>query len=270
MAAPLCQERPQQGVRGEVPNPVRPAGRATLHPAPMVLQGFPPTCRRPIIMGGAWALVLAFPFPIPRVRSSEVAMAYPFVAAAFDYGERHGPALAFVVHMAEGGGTVGYLATSPARGVSVHFVIQYTGRIVQMLGLDRVSGSVNPRDLRTTTDAPFTGYNGEQVRYGAASRKLVLGAWDANPNHAIITVEVEGFATRGPNVKQRVALVELYRYLVGELPTLRGILGHRDFTTRKACPGKFIPWRNMALVTGGGRHGQFTAAETARIKALHG
>jgi len=209
-----------------------------------------------------------FPFHDRRQRSRGPPVTYPFVQARYDFGLRRAPALAFVVHMAEGGGTVGYLARDPARKVSVHFVIEYSGRIVQMLGLDRISGSINPNDLRTTTDAPFVGYNGQAVRYGAAPRRVVLGDWDSNPNHAVITVEVEGTALAGPNARQRVALVELYRDLVHLLRTIRGILGHRDFTSRKACPGKGIPWANMSLVIRGGRHGLLTNAELARIAAL--
>lgn len=182
--------------------------------------------------------------------------AYPFVHAAFDhYGVRKAPALAFVVHMAEGGGTVGFLARDPMRGVSVHYVIEYSGRVVQMMKLDRISGSINPRALRTTNDTPFVGYNGQVIRFGAAVRKMVLGKWDYDPNHAIITLEIEGYARRGPNVKQRIALVLLTRDVLTKFPTIRGLLGHRDFQNEKACPGRFIPWANMAMTTGGGHHG---------------
>lgn len=196
-------------------------------------------------------------------------MAYPYVASFYRLGQRRAPALAFVVHMAEGGGTVGYLSRANPNHVSVHFVIERSGRTVQMLPLGEISGSINPGRLRLTNDPPFTGYNGERVVYGIAPRRAVLGpTWDRDPNHAIITVEVEGYARYGPSAVQRVALVELYRYLVAKLPTIRGILGHRDFQSYKACPGKLIPWRNMALVTGGGKHGLMTSAERARVAAL--
>lgn len=179
-------------------------------------------------------------------------MAYPFVQARYDiHGARRAAALAMVVHMAEGGNTVGYLARNPMRKVSVHFVIEYSGRIVQMLREDRVSGSINPNDLRRTNDTPFRGYNGETIRFGITAAKAVLGGWWTNPNHAILTVEVEGFAAKGPNLAQRKSLVLLSRDLFDRHPTLRGTLGHRDFTYRKACPGKLIPWANMA----GRRHG---------------
>lgn len=202
-------------------------------------------------------------------------MAYQYVPARFDvYGPRAAPARALVVHMAEGGGTVGYLSRTPQPGtpqalrrVSVHYVIEYNGEVVQMLRLDRISGSINPRILRSSNDAPFIGYNGESIIFGISARKLVLGAYDRDPNRAIITVEVEGYAHRGPNKAQRISLVNLYRRVTSELPSIRGLLGHRDFTTVKMCPGRLIPWANMAMVTGGGRHGLMTSAERERIRA---
>ena len=60
-------------------------------------------------------------------------MTYPYVQAYNTYGPLKGPVLGFVIHMAEGGGTVGFLAGPNARGVSVHYVITRTGQIVQML-----------------------------------------------------------------------------------------------------------------------------------------
>jgi N-acetyl-anhydromuramyl-L-alanine amidase AmpD len=179
--------------------------------------------------------------------------AYAFVHAAFDaYGVRKAPALALVTHMAEGGNTVGYLARDPKRGVSVHFVIQYDGDIIQMLKLERISGSINPGLLRRSDDAPFVGYNGEMIRFGATARKAVLGVWATNPNPAVITVEVEGFALKGPNLAQRKSLVLLSRDLRKRLPTLRGNLGHRDFAAYKRCPGKLVPFANM------GGHGLYS------------
>jgi hypothetical protein len=38
------------------------------------------------------------------------------------------------------------------RGVSATFVVQPQGRVVQMLPLDHASGSLNPREVRTSTD----------------------------------------------------------------------------------------------------------------------
>lgn len=166
-------------------------------------------------------------------------MAYPFVQAFHDYGRRQGPVKAFVVHMAEGGGTVGYLARDQSRGVSVHYVIEYSGRIVQMLLESHASGSINPRDLRTT-DGPEP--------YGATVRREVMGAWDRDPNSAVISLEIEGFARVGPNDDQRAALVRLVGDVRSRYPTM-GLLGHRDFADYKACPGARIPW---ALLGGHG------------------
>lgn len=157
---------------------------------------------------------------------------YPFVKSAAQYGTRKGPVKAFVAHMAEGGGTVGFLSRPNLRGVSVHYVIEYSGRIVQMLLESDASGSINPSGLRTTDDA---------ATFGATVRKLVMGEWDGDPNSAIITVEIEGFAAAGPNVAQRAALVALVNDVRSRFPSM-GLLGHRDFTDTKACPGKLIPW----------------------------
>jgi hypothetical protein len=157
---------------------------------------------------------------------------YPFVQAHHDYGERTGPVRAFVVHMAEGGGTVGYLSRANPNGVSVHYVIERTGRIVQMLREDHAGGHVNPRMLRTTEGPP---------PYGATVRREVMGAWDRDPNAATIAVEVEGFASTGPNPAEVQSLIELVGDVRTRYPTI-GLLGHRDFQDYKRCPGVRIPW----------------------------
>lgn len=192
-----------------------------------------------------------------------------FVAARYSYGPGLIPR-GLLIHMAEGGGTVGYLSRNPARGVSVHYVIEYTGRIVQMLDHDICSGSVNPRDIRglirlvKADDAPFVGYDGERITFGATAAKAVLGndGW-RNPNRYTISVEVEGFARDhwntahselipgGPNEAQRNALRRLYLHLRATVPTLRGALGHRDFAAYKACPGRNVNWASM------GGHGRW-------------
>ena len=159
-------------------------------------------------------------------------MTYPFVAANAQYGTRKGPVKAFVVHMAEGGGTVGFLAKPNPRNVSVHYVIERTGRIVQMVRESDATGSINPNDLRTTDD-PST--------FGATVRKAVMGEWDRDPNAATITVEVEGFAASGPNTAQHGSLQTLVSDVRSRFPSM-GLLGHRDFQDYKACPGKLINW----------------------------
>jgi len=170
---------------------------------------------------------------------------YPFVQAAYAYGLRKAPALALLVHMAEGGGTVGYLSHDPARGVSVHFVLERDGRIVQMLPLNQASGSVNPRLIRTSDDPPFTGYNADRIVYGASAARAVLGEWWRNPNEAVITIEIEGFAAQGPNLEQRKALVLWSREMRRRLPSLRGNLAHRDFAAYKSCPGRLVNWQGI-------------------------
>lgn len=168
-------------------------------------------------------------------------MSYPFVAAP-DHWPRGGVAVkAVVVHMAEGGGTVNWLARND--GNSSHYVIEYTGRIVQMVQEARAAGSIDPTKVRTDDDAPFP-FDGEQVVYGVTANKAALGADWRNPNAAVIAVEIEGYAKLGPNAAQREALLALVadiRSRHGGLPCL----GHRDFQSYKACPGRLIPWPRL-------------------------
>ena len=162
-------------------------------------------------------------------------MTYAFIPAAAQYGTRKGPVMAFVVHMAEGGGTVSFLSKPNPRNVSVHYVIEYSGRIVQMVRESDATGSINPADLRTTDDPAV---------YGATIRKAVMGAWDHDPNSAIITTEIEGFAMAGPNATQRASLKLLVEDVRSRYPTM-GLLGHRDFQDYKPCPGKLIAWPDL-------------------------
>jgi hypothetical protein len=142
--------------------------------------------------------------------------------------------------MAEGGGTVGYLAKANPNKVSVHYVIEYSGRIVQMLREDHVNGTINPRDIRTTNDPPYT-FNGETIVYGVTAAKAALGIWWSDPNRATIGIEIEGFAKDGPNAKQAASLVKLIADIRSRHPGAHN-LGHRDFADYKACPGKRIDW----------------------------
>jgi N-acetylmuramoyl-L-alanine amidase len=176
-------------------------------------------------------------------------MAYPFVQARYDYGTRKGPVRAFVIHMAEGAGTVGYLSRDPARGVSVHFVIETTGRIVQMLQESHASGSINPNELRTGDDT---------VTFGISYVKAALGSWWTDPNSAVLSVEIEGYAKDGPNAKQTTGLQALVADLRRRYPDI-ALLGHRDFQDYKPCPGRLIPW---ALIGG---HGQAMSNRTVTI-----
>lgn len=162
-------------------------------------------------------------------------MVYPFVQAASDYGVRKGPVRAFVVHMAEGGGTVGFLSRPNDRGVSVHYVVEKTGRIVQMLREDHASGSINPGDLRTTDDPSV---------FGATVGRKVMGEWWTDPNSAVISCEVEGYAAAGPNATEHASLKRLIDDVRSRYPAM-GLLGHRDFQDYKACPGRLIHWDEL-------------------------
>jgi hypothetical protein len=177
---------------------------------------------------------------------------YPFVQSATDLGRAVGPRRAVTWHMAEGGGTVGYLAKPNPNGVSVHFVIERSGRIVQMLDLTHMQSSLRTSDIRTSDDADHF--------YGRTHALAVMGTWadiksgTRGPNHASIGVEMEGYAAIGPNDAQVVAMATLYHDLVTRWPAIRS-LAHRDFQDYKPCPGRQIPW----AVVGG--HGAAPPAE---------
>jgi hypothetical protein len=181
-------------------------------------------------------------------------MSYRFVQARYDsYGNRTATK-ALVVHMTEGSGTeadVDYLANNPLRGVSVHFVILKTGEIVQMLGWNRIAGSINPNELRTTDDPPYTSPDGARVVYGATLRDAIMGSWI---NGGLLAVEVGGKAVDGPNQAQSEALVRLLADVRTRYPSLP-VLGHRDFTSTKGCPGHKVLWASL------GGHGKPAAPE---------
>jgi hypothetical protein len=181
-------------------------------------------------------------------------MSYRYVQARYDsYGNRTATK-ALVVHMTEGSGTeadVDYLANNPLRGVSVHFVILKTGEIVQMLGWGRIAGSINPNELRTTDDPPYTSPDGARVVYGATLRDAIMGSWI---NGGLLAVEVGGKAVDGPNQAQSEALVRLLADVRTRYPGLP-VLGHRDFTSTKGCPGHKVLWASL------GGHGKPAAPE---------
>jgi hypothetical protein len=143
---------------------------------------------------------------------------------------------AIVIHMAEGGGTVPWLTRLD--GNSSHYVVEYTGRVVQMVRESEAAGSMNPKLTRLSNDAPYT-FEGETVVYGR--RALDAAGIAADPNRYAIAIEVEGFAANGPNpaqVKALTALVADIRRRHGRLH----LLGHRDQQSYKPCPGHKMPW----------------------------
>lgn len=146
---------------------------------------------------------------------------------------------AITIHMAEGGGTVSWLARPD--GNSSHYVIEYSGVIVQMVPERNWAGSINPKLIRQDNDPPYT-FMDETVTYGRSAQLAAIGPlFSRDPNRYVIAFEVEGFAAAGPNSAQRGSI----RALVNDIRRRRGplpCLGHRDWQDYKACPGHRIPW----------------------------
>lgn len=179
-------------------------------------------------------------------------MSYPFVAAWYDdYGARKGPTLGLLYHMAEGGGTVGYLDKTgrpPSRGVSVHAVCDYGGVVTQMLKWTDASGSLNPADRST-----------DKAYYGHRHLHDVLGDWWIDPNSVTLSMEIEGFAAKGPNADQIIGAIAWGRDMIDHFPELCGALGHADQTDTKHCPGTTAAMQ--AIFAGVGGHGLWTPQE---------
>lgn len=167
---------------------------------------------------------------------------YPFVQSKWDYGKRKGPALGLMFHMAEGGGTVHYLSKAGGvqRGVSVHTVCDERGIVTQMLPWDHASGSLNPQDR--STDKAF---------FGHQHLVDVLGTWWQDPNSAVLSMEIEGFALKGPNPAQVLGAVAWGIDMIARFPSLRGALGHADQTDTKRCPGATPAMRQVFDGVGG-------------------
>lgn len=168
-------------------------------------------------------------------------MSYPFVkAGAPDYGVRKGPTLALMFHMAEGGGTVGYLSRNPPRGVSVHAVCDTRGIVTQMLGWERASGSLNPADRSS-----------DKLYFGHKHLVDVLGRWWTDPNSVVLSMEIEGFAAQGPKPGQVLAAIAWGLDMRAMFPSLRGALGHADQTNTKHCPGSTAAMQQVFDGVGG-------------------
>lgn len=137
---------------------------------------------------------------------------------------------AIVLHMAEGGGTVGWL-THPTNDNSSTFVIEYSGRVVQMVEDGDAAHSLH-WDTSHWTASTCGGIFDDKW-----AKDLLGAAGTADPNGYLIAIEMEGFAKDGPNPAQVKALISLIADLRHRMPSLRGLLGHRDFMGYKACPG---------------------------------
>lgn len=174
---------------------------------------------------------------------------YPYVPAWFDgLGARKGPTLGLMFHMAEGGGTVGYLdnkGNPPSRGVSVHAVCDYFGKVTRMLSWTDASGSLNPADRST-----------DKAYFGHTALQAVLGDWWKDPNSAVLSMEIEGFAKNGPNPEQVAAAIAWGLDMRTRFPSLRGALGHADQTDTKGCPGTTAAMKSIFAGVGG--HGLWT------------
>ncbi len=175
-------------------------------------------------------------------------MTYPYVQSYYhSLGARKGGTLGLMYHMAEGGGTVSYLDANgnpPNRGVSVHAVCEYSGRVVQMLPWGDASGSLNPADR-----------SGDDAYYGHSHLVDVLGTWWKDPNSAVLSMEIEGFAKDGPNAAQVAGASAWGLDMRARFPSLRGALGHTDQTDTKGCPGLSTAMKQIFTNVGG--HGLF-------------
>lgn len=173
-------------------------------------------------------------------------MSYRFVQAKYFTPGGMVQPRAVVIHMAEGGGTVEWLSGGVTNNNSSHFVVRYTGEIVQM---------VKDGDASHSLHVDLSGSASDFGTYSPTIAKGVLGADGfANPNAYLYAVEVEGFAANGPNPAQVAALALLIRDLRARHPSLRGNLGHRDFQAYKPCPGGRVPWASI------GGHGLYAAS----------
>lgn len=174
-------------------------------------------------------------------------MTWPFVPARHFTRGGLREVRAILWHMAEGGGTVGYLRTARIN-VSATFVIEYTGRTVRMVADGDASHSAHVSIDEDNADADDCG-----GLYDPSIARAILGpdGW-RDVNAYVVSVEIEGFRRDGPNPSQRAAIVALYGELRERYPTIRGNLGHRDVQDYKGCPGCRFPWEAI------GGHGRLS------------
>lgn len=173
-------------------------------------------------------------------------MTFPFVQAFHDLGPRKEPILGFTIHMAEGGGTVGFLSHKNRDKVSVHYVIERSGNIVQMLQESHMHSSIRIKNRNGTSAIRKT--DDPDGLFGHSAAVAVLGdtadvTKTLGPNHSTLSVEIEGRRKQGPNPAQNDALAALVADIRTRHPDI-GLLGHRDHNI-KGCPGKFIEWDRL-------------------------
>jgi hypothetical protein len=178
-----------------------------------------------------------------------MSVTYPFVQAKWFTRDGMREPRGLIWHMAEGWSTVGYFTTT-TRNVSSHFVIERSGRIVQVVRFTDASHTQHVAIDDDDRDAADCGI------YDEALGRAVVGPGWPDINRYLIGIEVEGFRVDGPNAAQVASIVALYRDLRGRLPTLIGNLGHRDVQDQKSCPGCKFPWSQID------GHGLFGKATT--------
>jgi hypothetical protein len=195
------------------------------------------------------------------VAKSPDGLPYDYREATHIYGKRSVPAQGIVFHMAEGCSVASYLAgDNVLRGVSAHFTIEADGTVIQMVPLDSVSGSLNPRDVRTSND-PSGRYGRRFTRY--YDPDILTGM----ANHRTISVEMAGRASDawtcggksfppGINDAQVAAAIGLTKRLREKYKRPIGVNGHRDFADYKACPGNGAGIRQLLEAVGHGAEQQ--------------